>query len=84
MQVPVLKITGNYAFISSDSSKSFKTPLFFNSFAAIVATVFAYEGWIVATSINAELKNPKKNLPIALVMKNKLKVYLSHTLTTHF
>ena len=37
-------------------------------FAAIVATVFAYEGWIVATSINAELKNPKKNLPLALVL----------------
>lgn len=37
-------------------------------FAAIVATVFAYEGWIVATSINAELKNPKRNLPIALVI----------------
>ena len=37
-------------------------------FAAIVATVFAYEGWIVATSINAELKNPKKNLPIALAL----------------
>ena len=37
-------------------------------FAAIVATVFAYEGWIVATSINAELKNPKRNLPIALVL----------------
>ena len=37
-------------------------------FAAVVATVFAYEGWIVATSINAELKNPKKNLPIALVI----------------
>jgi len=37
-------------------------------FAAIVATVFAYEGWIVATSINAELKNPKKNLPIALLV----------------
>jgi APA family basic amino acid/polyamine antiporter len=36
-------------------------------FAAIVATVFAYEGWIVATSINAELKNPKKNLPLALI-----------------
>ena len=36
-------------------------------FAAIVATVFAYEGWIVATSINEELKNPKRNLPIALV-----------------
>lgn len=37
-------------------------------FAAIVATVFAYEGWIVATTINAELKNPKKNLPIALII----------------
>ena len=35
---------------------------------AVVATVFAYEGWICATSINAELKNPKKNLPIALVL----------------
>ena len=37
-------------------------------FGGVVATVFAYEGWIVATSINAELKNPKKNLPIALVI----------------
>ncbi len=36
--------------------------------AAIIATVFAYEGWIVTTSINAELKDPKKNLPIALVL----------------
>ena len=34
---------------------------------AVCATAFAYEGWIIATSINAELKNPKKNLPIALV-----------------
>ncbi len=37
-------------------------------FAAVVATVFAYEGWIVATSINAELKEPKKNLPLALII----------------
>ena len=37
-------------------------------FGGVVATVFAYEGWIVATTINAELKNPKKNLPIALVI----------------
>lgn len=37
-------------------------------FAAIVATVFAYEGWIVATSINAELRNPKRNLPLALTI----------------
>lgn len=35
---------------------------------AVVATAFAYEGWIIATSINAELKNAKKNLPIALTV----------------
>jgi APA family basic amino acid/polyamine antiporter len=34
--------------------------------AAVLATAFAYDGWIAATSINAELKNPKKNLPLAL------------------
>ncbi len=37
-------------------------------FSGIVATAFAYEGWIIATSINAELKNSKKNLPIALTI----------------
>ncbi len=37
-------------------------------FGAVVATVFAYEGWIVATSINAELKNAKRTLPLALVI----------------
>ncbi len=36
-------------------------------FAAIIAASFAYEGWIIATSINAELKNAKRNLPLALV-----------------
>lgn len=39
-----------------------KSPLF----TAVVATSFAYEGWIIATSINAELKDAKKNLPLAL------------------
>ena len=40
------------------------TPLF----GAVVATAFAYEGWILATSINSEIKDSKKNLPIALVL----------------
>ncbi len=35
-------------------------------FAAVVATSFAYEGWIIATTINSEIKNSKRNLPIAL------------------
>ncbi len=38
-----------------------------NLFAAICCTAFAYEGWIIATSINSEIKDSKKNLPIALV-----------------
>lgn len=35
-------------------------------FTAVCCTVFAYEGWIIATAINSEIKNAKKNLPIAL------------------
>ena len=40
-----------------------KNPLF----TAVCATAFAYEGWIIATSINAEIKNAKRNLPLALI-----------------
>jgi APA family basic amino acid/polyamine antiporter len=36
-------------------------------FTAVVATSFAYEGWIIATSINAELRDSKRNLPLALM-----------------
>ena len=35
---------------------------------AVCATAFAYEGWVIATSINAELRDAKKNLPIALLV----------------
>ena len=37
-------------------------------FTAVCATAFAYEGWIIATSINAEIKDSKKNLPKALIL----------------
>ena len=36
--------------------------------ASVVASAFAYEGWIITTCINAELRDAKKNLPRALVM----------------
>lgn len=36
--------------------------------ASAVAVAFAYEGWVLATSINAELKDAHKNLPRALVL----------------
>lgn len=34
---------------------------------AVKKTAFAYEGWVCATAINAELEDSKKNLPKALV-----------------
>ena len=34
---------------------------------AVKKTAFAYEGWVCATAINAELKDSKRNLPKSLV-----------------
>ena len=36
-------------------------------FAAVVGFAFSFEGWILATTLNSEMKNPKRDLPIALV-----------------
>ncbi len=41
-----------------------KDPLF----SAVCATAFAYEGWIIATSINSEIKDSQKNLPRAMIL----------------
>lgn len=54
----------NFAYVPEVATDSVLT-LFY---AGIVSTAFAYEGWIIATSINAEIKNAKKNLPIALTI----------------
>ncbi len=35
--------------------------------AAVLGAAFAYEGWIIATTINGEIKDAKKTLPKALV-----------------
>lgn len=37
-------------------------------FAALIATVFAYLGWDIVISLSKEIKDPKKNLPKALVL----------------
>ena len=55
-----------------DSSVSTSSGLF----ASVVAVAFAYEGWIIATSINAELKDSKKNLPRALVIGSLIVVFV--------
>ena len=60
--------------VNGNTTEAFTTSIqatngdFSTVFAGIAAAAFAYEGWIVATSINSELKNPKKDLPLALVI----------------
>ena len=56
-------LVSNFATASVSSGGS-ATPLL----ASVCATAFAYEGWIIATSINAELKDAKRNLPRALII----------------
>ncbi len=48
-------------------------------FPAICGTIFAYEGWIVATAINSEIKDSKRNLPIALCI-GTLIIVIAYTL----
>lgn len=36
--------------------------------AALAPTAFSYDGWPVATSITNEIRNPKRNMPLALVI----------------
>ncbi len=48
-------------------------------FSAVVATAFAYEGWILATSINGEIRNSKVNLPKALIY-GTIAVFIAYVL----
>lgn len=61
-----------YGLISGQSIESFKESAISVSSGgglavATLSTAFAYEGWIIATTINSEIKNAKKTLPKALV-----------------
>ncbi|MCI2057404.1 MAG: APC family permease [Oscillibacter sp.] len=53
----------NFATVADTGASVSGSPLL----AAVCATSFAYEGWIIATSINAELRDAKRNLPKALI-----------------
>ena len=37
-------------------------------FAALVAALWAYDGWNNVSMVSSEIKNPQKNLPIALIL----------------
>jgi len=70
----LMAVVGTIAgLINGNTIESFKlvsseNTNYMNVFSGVVACAFAYEGWIIATSINSELKDSKKNLPIALVL----------------
>lgn len=50
--------------------------------AAVLGTAFAYEGWIIATTINGEIKDSKKTLPKALIFGSLtiVVIYISYFL----
>ncbi|QLK85394.1 APC family permease [Staphylococcus sp. 17KM0847] len=35
---------------------------------AVLATLFAYDGWIMLTTMSGEMKNPQKHLPLAMLI----------------
>lgn len=35
---------------------------------AILATLFAYDGWVLVANIRAEMKNPRRDLPLSIVL----------------
>ncbi len=51
-------------------------------FVALISIGFAYDGWLVAPSIAHEIKNPKRNLPLALTVAPILimLIYLGYTI----
>ena len=60
----IVKIGQTSIQILIENFKSSSEFSFVSLLRAIVAAAFAYEGWMVATSISEELKNARKNLPI--------------------
>lgn len=50
------------------STHAISLPVVMSSTGAIVAVAFSYDGWAVAPSIGHEIKNSKRNLPLALII----------------
>ncbi len=37
-------------------------------FAALVAALWAYDGWNNVSMVSSEIRNPQRNLPLALIV----------------
>lgn len=73
--IPLLLIAGfglfagEYGLNGAEIVKSVENTEPTGSFlSALLPVVFSYDGWIVATSISKEIKNEKRNLPLALLI----------------
>ena len=62
-------IFGNPSEVTSNSIETFKAAtISFGWVAAFAPIAFSFDGWIVSTSICHEIKNSKRNLPLALTI----------------
>lgn len=62
-------IFGNPGQLTADSVQTFKdATVSFGWLAAFAPIAFSFDGWIVSTSICHEIKDSKKNLPLALTI----------------
>lgn len=61
----------NFSYVAEDAG-----PLGGGMFTAICATAYAYEGWIYATTISSEMKNPTKDLPRALIFGSFIVIFI--------
>lgn len=66
----VVGVTASSAQAANLSSKLPVAPvsLWSGFFAAMVAALWAYDGWNSLTMISSEIKEPKRNLPLALIV----------------
>ncbi|WP_108650002.1 APC family permease [Dongshaea marina] len=73
--IPLLGIAITGFFFSGDSSGSLNfsgasmqhLPAFIAISTAMIPVLFAFEGWIFAATVAKEIKNPQRNLPIAII-----------------
>ena len=60
------------------------TALFSALFAAMLSALWAYDGWANITYVTGEIKNPKRNVPIAVVAGVGIAMFLYTTLNYTF
>ena len=74
--LPILLIIGCGLFMGQESPDLFHFPAEAPSLSsilsmmafAVLATLWAYEGWTNLNTVAEEMKNPKRNLPLALIL----------------